>query len=121
VAAACAAALVIAIVAGVSSEPALAEAPMRTASGRDVGDAYVHSGDEQWILVSVPGWTPDPDHPAQYTLRVDYADGTSEEFHEFRLDAGRGAWGTALTDSDAGVSEVALVGDDGTVWCWAEF
>jgi hypothetical protein len=117
-AAACLVALVGYVVAGPSS-PALAEATMRTPSGHAVGDVYVHSGDESWLLVSVPGWTPAATQgDRQYDLRIVDADGHATTYPGLSLTWGKGAWGTTLP-ADASVASVALLGDDGTVWCSA--
>jgi hypothetical protein len=74
-----------------------------------VGDAYLH-GDPAWVFVAVPGWT---DSAKEYRLRVTLADGTTTEF------AGSGSWGAMLPVDASSVRELALIGDDGRVWCSA--
>jgi hypothetical protein len=120
-----AAAAVIAVVAvGLSVRshpPAVREAEMRTATGRVVGDAYVHRGDPSWVVVAVPGWTDTRGSgaPKQYEVRLTMNDGTSRVLPGGDLDGGDGAWGTVLPIDASQIHQVALVDDDGAVWCSA--
>ncbi len=120
-----AAAAVVALLAiGLSlrSHPsAVREAEMRTATGRVVGDAYVHSGDPAWVFVAVPGWTDTRGSgaPKQYQVRLTMNDGTSRVLPGGDLDGGDGGWGTVLPVDASQIQQVALVDDDGAVWCSA--
>jgi hypothetical protein len=100
----------------------LIEATMRTASGRVVGDAYLHEGDPPWVFVAVPGWSDGPagGQRPEYTVRLTLADGRTSDLAGGDLDGGKGAWGSALDVSPRDVRAVALVGEDGTVWCSGE-
>jgi len=119
-----AAAAVIALVVGAtillrpSREPAeVASFSMRTASGRVVGDAYLHRGDSTWVFVEVPGWTDDTT-PHDYELRITADDGRTLTIPGgFRT--GSGGWGTAIDIDALHVREIALVDTDGDVWCSA--
>ncbi|MEY2571338.1 MAG: hypothetical protein QOE63_1688 [Acidimicrobiaceae bacterium] len=97
------------------------EATMRTASGRDVGDAYLHNGDPAWVFVAVPGWTDGTQgpQPIAYQVRVTLEDGSSRVLPGGDLAGGDGAWGTVLQVDPALVTNIALVDGDGTVWCSA--
>ena len=97
------------------------EAAMRTASGRVVGDAYLHDGDPAWVFVAVPGWTDTAagGAPRDYLVRVTLDDGTSEVLPGGDLAAGNGTWGSMLPVEPGTVREIALVDHDGTVWCSA--
>ena len=83
------------------------EAAMQTPSGRTVGEAYLHEGTPSWVFAAVPGWKDDGTH---FRLRVTLADGTSTNTD------GAGSWGVMVPDSRQ-VRTVALVDDDGQVWC----
>jgi hypothetical protein len=93
------------------------EVSMRTASGREVGDAYLHQEDPAWVFVTVPDWKPAAGVP--YAVRVELADHSVVDVPGGTLDAGSGAWGTVLHVRGDDVRKVALVGPDGTVWCSA--
>ena len=97
------------------------EAEMRTASGRVVGDAYVHRGDPAWVFVAVPGWTDarGAGAPKQYEVRLTMHDGSSRVLPGGDLDGGDGGWGTVLPVDPGQIREVALVDDSGAVWCSA--
>jgi len=97
------------------------EAEMRTATGRVVGDAYVHDGDPAWVFVAVPGWTDarGDGAPKQYEVRLTMHDGTSRLLPGGDLDGGDGGWGTVLPVDASQIREVALVDDSGTAWCSA--
>lgn len=103
----------------VSGSSELIETTMRTASGRVVGDAYLHEGDPAWVFVAVPGWSEGPNGKTrpEYTVRLTLADGRTTDLPGGDLNGGQGAWGTALDVSPKDVRTVALVGEDGTVWC----
>jgi hypothetical protein len=104
-----------------SHSPAVREAEMRTATGRVVGDAYVHSGDPAWVFVAVPGWTDarGSGAPKQYLVRLTMHDGSSRVLPGGDLDAGDGGWGTVLPVDASQIQQVALVDDGGAVWCSA--
>jgi hypothetical protein len=117
-------ALVVLVTVGLdlrSGSPAVQEAEMRTASGRVVGDAYVHRGDPAWVFVAVPGWTDTRGTglPKQYAVRLTMHDGTSRLLPGGDLDGGDGGWGTVLPVDASQIREVALVDDSGTAWCSA--
>ena len=83
------------------------EAAMQTPSGRTVGEAYLHEGTPSWVFAAVPGWKDDGTH---FRLRVTLADGTTTNTD------GAGSWGVMVPDSRQ-VRTVALVDEDGQVWC----
>jgi len=87
------------------------EIEMRAASGRVVGEAYLHDNDPTWVFVTVPGWKSDTSR--KYWLRVTFADGATTEV------SGSGSWGTVLPVDAAGVRELSLIDTDGKVWCSA--
>jgi hypothetical protein len=96
----------------------VAEATMWTASGKDVGDVYLHDGNPSWVFVALPGWA---DHAAQqpWVMRITLKDGKHLTLPAMTLDRGKGAWGSTL-DVDVGdVRSVALLDTDGHVWCSA--
>jgi hypothetical protein len=96
----------------------ISEATMRTATGRDVGDAYLRGGDPAWVFVAVPGWTDtDASQRRRYTVRLTLSDGSTHDLAGGDLEGGQGAWGTVLDVDPAIVREVSLVGEDGRVWC----
>jgi hypothetical protein len=103
---------VVAFAAGraVSSTSSVREVAMRAPSGEVVGDAYLHGGDPTWVFVAVPGWS---NNSTAYRLRVTYLDGTTSEIK------GSGSWGTVLPGDPEQVRELAVIGDDGSVWCTA--
>jgi hypothetical protein len=118
-----AAAIVVGLTFALSSsgDHAVLEATMRTASGRVVGDAYLHDGDPAWVFVAVPGWTDGAAGAARvdYHVRVTLQDGSSQVLPGGDLDGGDGAWGTVLHVDPSRVTNIALVDADGTVWCSA--
>lgn len=83
------------------------EVAMQTPSGRTVGEAYLHEGTPSWVFAAVPGWK---DGGTHFRLRVTLADGTTTNTD------GAGSWGVMVPDSRQ-VRTVALVDDDGQVWC----
>ena len=87
---------------------AVRELTMRTPSGREVGEAYLHDGTPSWVFVTVPGWTDGTD---TYELRVERQDGVTTD-----VDGG-GSWGVVLPVDAAQVRTLSLVGSDGKVWC----
>lgn len=93
------------------SSPSVHQVAMHTASGRVVGDAYIHGGDPTWVFVAVPGWQ--DGSSTEYRLRVTFADGAATEV------AGSGSWATTLPVDAARVTELSLVDGDGKVWCSA--
>ena len=84
------------------------EVAMQTPSGRTVGEAYLHSGSPSWVFADVPGWTGDG---TKFQLEVTLADGTT--MHDT---GGAGSWGVLVPDSRQ-VRTVALIDDNGQVWC----
>jgi hypothetical protein len=74
------------------------------------------------VFVAVPGWSDGPSgkqRPA-YTVRLTLSDDRTVDLPGGDLNGGKGAWGTALDISPNEVRVVALVGEDGTVWCSGE-
>lgn len=84
------------------------EVAMQTPSGRTVGEAYLHSGSPSWVFADVPGWTGDG---TKFQLEVTLADGTT--MHDT---GGAGSWGVLVPDTRQ-VRTVALIDDNGQVWC----
>ena len=123
VAAAVVALVVIGGIAVTRSPASVHEADMRTASGRVVGDAYLHGGDPAWVFVAVPGWTEARGNGVakRYEVRLTLHDGSTRLLPGGDLDGGNGAWGTVVPVDPGQIREVALVDDDGTVWCSATF
>jgi predicted anti-sigma-YlaC factor YlaD len=83
------------------------EAAMQTPSGRTVGEAYLHEGTPSWVFAAVPGWK---DDGTNFRLQVTLADGTTTNT------SGAGSWGVLVPDSRQ-VRTVALVDENGQVWC----
>jgi hypothetical protein len=97
---------------------AVAEATMWTASGKQVGDVYMHDGDPSWVFVAVPGWAK---HAAgqQWIVRITLKDGKKVTLPAMTLDRGRGAWGSTVDVDVDDVRSVALLDPDGRLWCSA--
>jgi hypothetical protein len=84
------------------------EVSMQTPSGRTVGEAYLHSGSPSWVFADVPDWKGDD---TKFDLQVTLADGTTMN------DTGAaGSWGVLVPDSRQ-VRTVALIDENGQVWC----
>ncbi len=104
--------------------PALAEAPMVTPTGLDVGSAWSTGSDPGWILVSVPGWAvwEDPaTEPGAYELRVELADGSRVDFGPVTFRDDTGSWATTTTLEPDEIRSIAVVDETGHVWCSATF
>ena len=89
---------------------------------RDVAPAsYVHRGDEPWVFVSLPAWNPSATggQEGKYFLRVTDSHGHTALYPGLELGSGNGAWGTAVPKASTPIRSVALVDDDGRVWCSA--
>ena len=93
---------------------------MRTAAGRDVGDAYLHAGDH-WVFVAVPGWTVNTNggERPSYLVRVTLDDGSSQVLPGGDLKGGDGAWARCCTSIRTVSPQSRWVDQDGTVWCSA--
>jgi hypothetical protein len=117
-------AVVVGVVAGREEGPALAEAPMITPTGLEVGRAWSTGSDPAWILVSVPSWNvwdESAGSPGEYWVRVELDDGSTTELGpvEFHGDTGSWAMTTSLATED--IRSVAVVDSTGRVWCAASF
>jgi hypothetical protein len=82
--------------------------------GRVVGDVHVSTGRTPWLFMTVD------DHAAGARswlvgCEVALSDGSTRRLGTFRLDAGRGSWGVALTAPAAAVRGALLVSENGTV------
>jgi hypothetical protein len=97
---------------------AVRAAAMKTPDGRTVGRAEV-GGDPDTVFVALPGWRPryDPTHHESYRLRLTLTSGRSQVVGPVHLGAGDGSWGTVLPVGAREVRSVALVGDQGHVYC----
>ena len=84
------------------------EVAMKTPSGRTVGEAYLHSGSPSWVFADLPGWQGED---TKFELQVTLADGTT--MHDT---GGAGSWGVLVPDSRQ-VRTVALIDENGQVWC----
>ncbi len=106
---------------------------MQTARGRDVGHAYLSDTEPSWVFVSVPNWRVweddedevDPNDRSRppgtgYRLRLELVGGQRQELEIGSLVTGEGAWGTTVDIDADQVRAVAVVGEDGRVWCEAE-
>jgi hypothetical protein len=100
----------------------VASAPMATASGQVVGEAYVHDGSPGWVFVTLPGWDAwSGDWAQSYVLEVTLRNGRKVSLGELALDRGRGGWGTNLAVASADVRTVSVVDGDGHLRCSATF
>jgi hypothetical protein len=106
-----------------TEEPALAEAPMMTPNGRNVGDAYINHDGTSWLFVSVPEWLDagDGTSPLQYRIRLTLDDGSEVSLETGPIEMGAGGWGAVLPTDPDRVREVAMIGPNGNVWCSATF
>ena len=117
-------AVVIGVLAAHDDGPALAESPMVTPSGLEVGSAWSAGSDPSWILVSVPGWAAwdaSITEPGEYRLRVELDDGTSAEFGPVTFHDDTGSWATTTSLDTGHIRSVAVVDATGHVWCEAVF
>jgi hypothetical protein len=124
-----AAALVVGVVVGAVAldrargEPvdvAVSEAAMVTPGGREVGAAWVHEGDSPWIVVSVPGWRAWDDvagRSLDYRLRVELDSGDHVDAGEIVFGPDGGAWRTGTDLDTSEIRSLAVVDEDGRVWC----
>lgn len=102
----------------------LAEAPMITPTGIEVGGAWLGQGDPSWILVSVPGWQiweTSPDNPLEYRLELGFDDGSTTEVGPITFDADGGAWATTSALDVDRIRTLAVIDHTGQIWCSAEF
>src|SRR5205823_2610803 len=100
----------------------VAAATMRTDVGATVGTGFLHRGTPAWIVVAVPGWNRQPPTtyaPATYSVRIEQRDGTIS-VSPAAFDA-NGTWASSLTHQADDVTSVAIVDDQGHVWCSARF
>ncbi|HEY2813295.1 MAG TPA: hypothetical protein VGJ03_07525 [Acidimicrobiales bacterium] len=101
------------------SSKEVASFTMRTPSGQEVGEAYLHQGPSTWVFVDVPGWSaPNQPAPGTFALRV-----TADDGHTLVVpgdfEAGGGGWGTVIGVDASNVRQLALVDNTGHVWCSA--
>lgn len=101
--------------------PGTVSAPMYTAEGWNVGEAFVHEGRPSWVFIAVPGWSDADreDGDVGYQLRLAMRDGGWKTIGDVVLDPGNGAWGAAVDLDVSRIARVELVDADGTVWCSA--
>jgi hypothetical protein len=107
----------------VSETTELATTTMRTLGGEAAGVAYRHGGDDAWLAISAPDWherlVPYDGDARRYTVRVRFADGTSDTKRgEIASD---GTWIASLSTHESNVVSLAIVGDDVAVWCTGRF
>ena len=127
-----AAAVAIIVAAGVvvlgtvarDDEPVMAEAPMVTPSGLEVGSVWSTGSDPAWILVSVPDWRSwDGSYaaPGEYRLLVALDDGSTVELGPVRFHEDTGSWAVTTSVATEHIRSVAVSDSTGRVWCAATF
>lgn len=104
-------------------EPALASAEMRNARGEVVGEVFLHDDQPASVFMTLPGWAEQIERygtsDAEYTVQIETDDGHFTQ-RSVSLDEDA-SWATALdVDADT-VTSVAVVDDEGVVWCQADF
>ncbi len=117
-------AVVIGAVVGNDDQPALAEAPLVTPTGLEVGAAWSTGSDPAWILVSVPGWAAWDEStaaPDEYRLRVELDDGSTSELGPVEFHDDTGSWAMTTSLATEHVRSVAVIDATGRVWCAATF
>jgi hypothetical protein len=105
-------------------DAAVAEAAMRTGTGRVVGEASVVPGHPGAIVVSIPTWAElvrSYGEPADATfwLSVEGPDGT-RALRPLAASA-QAEWRVPLTSDGSPVTAVSIVDGRGLVWCTARF
>ncbi|MGQ0616358.1 MAG: hypothetical protein ACT4PW_05125 [Acidimicrobiia bacterium] len=96
--------------------PPVARGAMTTAAGAHVGAAFVHREDPAWVVVAVPGWAREGE---AYHLRLGLADGERVVGEPTMPGPTSGTFVTVVPPGSAAVRTVALVGEDGRVYCEA--
>ena len=106
-----------------AGEPAFAGAEMRTASGDVVGEVFLHHDEPTSLFMTLPGWAEQIARhgasDASYVVRIETSDGHVTTRPVTLTDDA--SWATTLDIDADSVTSVAIVGDDGYVWCQAEF
>ncbi len=119
-AAAAAVALVAGVLIGRADEDGrrYAEATMRAADGEYVGELVVGGGEQAFVFIAVPAWEPDGP-PRDYVVRIELAGDDPILVRDVSLAPGSGTWGAVLDVDPDDVVAVALLGEEGRVWCSA--
>ncbi|MGE0793841.1 MAG: hypothetical protein AB7O29_00680 [Acidimicrobiia bacterium] len=98
--------------------------PMRTDTGLEVGTVWRHGGEPSWVFVSVPGWRRWDEGAVggrDYQLQLVLADGRLLTATDAVLNRANGTWATTISIDADDVVAVAVVDDDGRVWCTGRF
>lgn len=119
-AAACLAAITLALGVPRLSSPSVVAAEMRTSAGAVVGEVRVQEGSPAVLSMKLPGWTARPASygaGVTYAVRVERTDGP-DRLLPVSMNA-QSSWATALDIDPGTITSVAVVDDRGTVWCQA--
>ena len=105
------------------SDSVNARAEMRTADGQVVGHAYLHEDKPTLLVVTLPGWRDEAEEygalGGSYTLHVAIGDGREMTYPVVM--PGEPIWSATLEVPVERVRSVAVIDDDGRVWCEALF